>query len=232
MRSITEITSLILAGGLGTRLRSIVNDRQKVTAFVKDRPFVYYLLDQLIHIGIRKVVLCVGYLGDQVKSTLGNDYKGLEIAYSYENEPMGTGGAIRLALPFLTSDPALILNGDSFCEVKLNDFWKFHQEKNAKISMVLVNMPDTTNYGRVSLDQAGRILSFSEKGQSGSGWINAGIYLISHDILEKMPLSRISIEKDLFPAWIGNEFFGYPCESKFLDIGTPSTYAAAERFFD
>jgi D-glycero-alpha-D-manno-heptose 1-phosphate guanylyltransferase len=111
----SEVTAAVLAGGLGTRLRSVVDDRPKVLAQVHARPFLMFLLDQLAAADFRSVVLCTGYLGEQIQRTFGETYKCLRILYSQEPKPLGTGGALRFALPQITSDPVLVLNGDSFC---------------------------------------------------------------------------------------------------------------------
>jgi D-glycero-alpha-D-manno-heptose 1-phosphate guanylyltransferase len=132
----TEITGAILAGGLGTRLRSVVSDRPKVLALVRGKPFLAYLLDQLGEAGIRRVVLLTGYKGEQIEETFGSRYGDIQLEYSAETEPLGTAGALRLALPKLFAAPTsngdqaagtvLMLNGDSFCAADLNEFRAFH----------------------------------------------------------------------------------------------------------
>src|SRR3989344_3076938 len=117
MFNLSEITVAILAGGLGTRLDSVLPDQQKVLAPVNNHFFLQYLLNQLNEAGFKKVVLCTGYLGDQVERSLGKKYKNINLAYSRENTPLGTGGALRLALPKLKSETILMMSGDSFCNV-------------------------------------------------------------------------------------------------------------------
>jgi NDP-sugar pyrophosphorylase family protein len=230
--------AVILAGGLGTRLRSVVADQPKVLAPVLGRPFITYLLDQVAQAGIRDVVLCTGYLGEQVQTALGNTYGPLHLAYSQETELMGTGGALRIALPLLKTDPVLVLNGDSYCEADLPAFYRQHQAVVAEASLLLMHLPDTGRYSCVEIDTDGCVLRFEEKGQSAAaGWINAGIYLLSRMFLQAIPSGRfVSLEKEMFPAWIGRGLYGFSSklvdtEEHFLDIGIPEDYAAAERFF-
>ena len=230
------ITAVILAGGLGTRLRSVVTDRPKVLVPVQGKPFITYLLDQLAKVGIEDVILCTGYLGEQVKAALGNTYGSLRLVYSQEKELLGTGGALRLALPLIKTDPVLIMNGDSYCEADLQVFCRQHQATHADVSLLLVPLPDTRRYGCVEVKENGCILRFKEKGQSTSaGWINAGIYLLSRVFLHTIPAGQaISLEKEVFPAWIGRGLYGFPSSGsggRFLDIGTPEDYAIAEEFF-
>ncbi|MEK9148068.1 MAG: sugar phosphate nucleotidyltransferase, partial [Patescibacteria group bacterium] len=116
---LSGITAAILAGGLGTRLRSVLADKPKVLAEIYGRPFLSYLLDQLNDAGVRRVVLLIGYRGDEIRNVFGDYYKNLKIRYSEESSPLGTGGAVRLALPILDSDPAFIMNGDSFCDADI-----------------------------------------------------------------------------------------------------------------
>ncbi len=228
------ITAVILAGGLGTRLRPVIGDRPKVLAPVSGRPFLAYLLDQLATAGMRKVVLCTGHLGEQIRATFGDSYGGLELRYSHENKPLDTAGALRLALPLLDTDPVLVMNGDSYCQVSLDAFLRWHDERQALASLLLTYVDDTGRYGRVVVDEEGAVRSFEEKSSSGNpGFINAGIYLLSQEVLKSIPAHRaVSLEHEVFPSWIGRGLYGYTGGGVFLDIGTPESYAAAQRFFD
>lgn len=228
-----NITAAILAGGLGTRLRAVVTDRPKALAEVHGRPFLSFLLDQLAAARIRDVVLCIGYRGEQVRAAFGDAYGGLRLRYSQERELLGTAGALRLALPLLQSDPVLVMNGDSFCETDLRAFARWHWERGAEATLLLVRVPDAGRYGRVEVDAAGRVLRFEEKGSTGDpGWVNAGVYLLSRRLLGTIPAGRpVSLEHQVFPAWIGRGLYGYRTAGRFLDIGTPEAYAMAEAFF-
>jgi D-glycero-alpha-D-manno-heptose 1-phosphate guanylyltransferase len=231
-KNLTDITAAILAGGLGTRLRPVVSDRPKVLAVIRGRPFMTYLLDQLVSAGIRSVVLCTGYQGEQVKASLGPSYRTLELIYSQEPSPLGTGGALRQAFSLFQSDPVLVLNGDSFFDLNLSGFFQWHEARKARATLALVQRPETQRYGRVDLGPDGDVIRFNEKGaESGAGWINAGIYLLSRPLLQTIPKEgAVSLERDLFPAWMGRGLYGYPGEGRFLDIGTPESYAIADEF--
>lgn len=228
-----DITAVILAGGLGTRLRSVVTDRQKTVAEVNNRPFICYLLDRLIAAGCRQCILCTGYMSDNVKELLGDNYGALQISYSVETEPLGTGGALRLAMPLISSAYALVMNGDSFCDVDLQHFVLQHFEKNASASMVLAEVSDISRYGAVDIDCCGRVVRFEEKGErSGNGLINAGVYLLAQEIIASLPQDRAcSLERELFPLLISSGLNGYPCDGRFIDIGVPEDYLAAADFF-
>jgi D-glycero-alpha-D-manno-heptose 1-phosphate guanylyltransferase len=229
----SEMTAAVLAGGLGTRLRSVVDDRPKVLAQVHARPFLMFLLDQLAAADFRSVVLCTGYLGEQIQRTFGETYKCLRILYSQEPKPLGTGGALRFALPQITSDPVLVLNGDSFCGIDLKSYVRWHGDRRATASIVLTRVLCSERYGSVKLDQEARITNFSEKQQCiGPGWINAGIYMLDRHLLTSIPEEgTVSLEHDVFPRWTGRGFYGYYSPAHFLDIGTPEDFSNAEQFF-
>jgi len=227
------VAAAILAGGLGIRFRQVLGDRPKVLAEVRGRPFLQYLLDQLASCGIRSVVLCTGHLGDQIESYFGDSYGSLRLTYSRETSPLGTAGALRLALPHFQSDSVLVLNGDSYCKSDLHSFWSWHCEQTAVATLLLVERPDTKRYGRVQIDEKGHILTFEEKhNREGGGWINAGIYLFSHRFLRSIPESSpVSLEREILPLWIGKGLHGYKTDGEFIDIGTPGSYWLAEKFF-
>ena len=231
MDSLADATAAILAGGLGTRLRSVVTDRPKVMAEIRGRPFLAHVLDQLSGAGVREVVLCTGYLGEQVQSMFTDSYNNLRLLYSQESLPLGTAGALRLALPLFKSDPVLVMNGDSFLETDLRAFWAWHHAHRANVSLALVKMHDTRRYGRVHVDDEGAVVSFDEKrGKSTSGWINAGIYVIARPVLLTIPPNRaVSLEEEIFPVWIGRGLYGHCSKGRFLDIGTPESYSMAEK---
>lgn len=225
-------TAVILAGGLGTRLRSALPDSPKVLATVGGRPFVTYLLDQLSAFGVQQAILCVGYLGEQVRMALGERHDELILSYSVETQPLGTAGALAQALPLCAGDPVLALNGDSYCQADLGAWARWHAEKEAAASLLLVHQPDAMRFGQVVVDAEGRVVRFEEKGRSGAGWINAGLYLLSRRFLESIPTGRaVSIEREVYPAWTGRGLYAYSGGGRFLDIGTPESYAQAEAFF-
>ena len=232
MNTIGNVKVAVLAGGLGTRLRCVLADCPKVLAPVAGKPFLAYLLEHLAGQGLRDVVLCVGYRSAQVEAVFGRSYAGLRVAYSCEQAPLGTAGAVRLALPMLNSDPVLVMNGDSFCQPDLPSFFRWHEARKAAATLLLTRMPDTRRYGRVRVDDDGLIQAFEEKGEhNGPGWINAGVYLFSRQLLAEIPQrTAASLERETFPGWLGCGLYGCPSETPLLDIGTPASYAAAEEF--
>lgn len=223
----------ILVGGLGTRLRAATGGAQKVIAPVAGKPFLFRLLDQLADAGLDRVVLCAGHRADDVAATVGTAYRSLRVEYSEEKAPLGTGGALRFALPLLRADPVLAMNGDSFCEVDFLSFRAAHAASGASATLVVREVEDPSRSGRVEFGEDGRIRRFVEKAPgNGRGWINAGVYLLGRAMLESIPERRaVSLEREIFPAWVGRGLCAFPTEGKFLDIGTPESYVAAQSFF-
>jgi NDP-sugar pyrophosphorylase family protein len=226
-----KVTAAILAGGLGTRLRPAVADRPKVLAEVHRRPYLTYLLDQLAAAGIRETVLLTGHRADQVRRTLGERYGDMRLVHSPEPTPLGTGGALRHALPHFSSGVVLVMNGDSWCDVDLAALWTFHRQAGADLSLVLVESSDPSRYGNVKVGEDARVERFEEKANGAGGWINAGVYFIGRHLIEEIPRDGpVSLERDLIPDWLrqGRIVSGYRHAGRFLDIGTPASYAAAE----
>jgi D-glycero-alpha-D-manno-heptose 1-phosphate guanylyltransferase len=232
--NLADVTAAILAGGLGTRLRSRVADRPKVLAPVQGRPYLSYLLDQLAAARVRRVVLLTGYRAEQVRAAFGADYAGMRLVYSAEPAPLGTGGALRHALPYISSPTCLLLNGDSYCDVPLSAFWDFHARRAADASLVLTRQDDCSRFGRIHVAPNDRIARFEEKPQGGGpGWVNAGIYLIQRAVIEEiLPDRPLSLERDLLPGWLDRRLLcAFVCRGRFLDIGTPESYSRAEALF-
>jgi len=232
-RALAGIPVAVLAGGLGTRLRPAIGERQKAVAEVAGRPFLTRLLDQIARFGFRDVVLCTGYGAEQVERAIGAAHGALQLRYSREPEPLGTAGALRRALPLLAGDAVMVMNGDSFCDADLASAWASHRRRQALATLVLVEVDDAARYGRVELAPDDAIRGFAEKQPGGgSGWINAGIYLLERARIEAIPARHpLSLERDVFPGWVGERFFGHRCSARFIDIGTPRSYADASRFF-
>jgi len=223
----------ILAGGLGTRLRAAVADRPKVMADVGGRPFLARWLDFLEAQGVREVVVCTGYRGRQIEECFGGTHGRLRLTYSPERDPLGTGGALRHALALLHGRDILVLNGDSFCEIDLEAHLAAHASRHARASLLLTRVEDTRRFGRVILDRKDRVIEFREKAAaSGPGWINAGVYLLRRELLAALPAARpLSLEHDLLPRWMSSGVYGFAANGRFIDIGTPESYALAEDFF-
>src|SRR4051812_2763939 len=198
-----KLAAVVLAGGMGTRLRPVVADRPKVLAPVAGRPFLTYLLDQIADAGIQRVVLSTGYLAEQFAEVIGDRYRNIQIAYAHEDQPLGTGGAIRFACGFTDADQLLVMNGDSYCDADLSEYIDWHLAGRHQVSLMLAKVIDTSRYGSVELEPKGRITGFLEKRpEGGPGYINAGVYLLRRAMLEHFPAGPSSIERDVFPVWL------------------------------
>ena len=232
--SLSNISILILSGGFGTRLRSIVSDRQKVVADVIGQPFITYILDQISDAGGEDVILCTGFMGEQLEKLLGNRYKTLSLRYSKEDKSLGTAGAVRNAFDMIKSKNIMVFNGDSYCNINPRDLLERHLALNSSCTLSLVKAADVSRYGCVNFDSANMVTSFEEKkAEIRSGWINSGIYCINSELIALMPENKkMSFEKDFFPEMIGKGLFAFPQDTEFIDIGTPSSYKEAESFFN
>jgi NDP-sugar pyrophosphorylase family protein len=172
-------------------------------------------------------------MGEAVRDALGESFGPLRLHYSQEPTALGTGGALRLALPLLGAETVLVMNGDSYCAFDPVAFQAYHADHEALITMLLTDVPDTARYGQVERDADGQVTRFREKTPgSGPGWINAGVYLMARQILRGIPEEGpVSLERDIFPALIGRGLYGYAGGGRFLDIGTPESYEQATHFF-
>ena len=224
--------AIILAGGLGTRLQGVVKDLPKPMAPVNGRPFLTYILDYLIDYEYERVVLSVCYLHEKIVDYFGKKYKTLEIDYAVEEEPLGTGGGILLAMSKCTTDNVLVINGDTMFKVDLTAFEQFYQEKNSLLTIVLREVEDVSRYGSVTISKDNLIALFAEKQVTfGRGYINGGVYLINRRLFEKYPQpKRFSFEKDIMTKYYTQEcFYAMPSDGYFIDIGIPEDYARAQR---
>ncbi|MDD3374991.1 MAG: sugar phosphate nucleotidyltransferase [Candidatus Omnitrophica bacterium] len=230
MCDLSKIDVVVLAGGLGKRLRSETGNTPKVLAQVNGVPFLDILLKNLSSQGFKKVILCTGYQSQEIESYYQNNALGLTIEFSTEEAPLGTGGAIKKARSFVRSDKFFALNGDCFCTVLFKDFLKFHNEKNAFTSMVLTEVKDKKDFGSVVIDDNNAIMSFQEKSEKAfSPYVSVGIYCFEREVFDSMPSQEaFSIEHDFFPNLINKSFFGFITDQGFLDIGTPDRYKLAQ----
>lgn len=226
--------TLILAGGYGTRLRPLVGDRPKVMAEVGGRPFLEWWMESLGAQGIRQVTLCVGFKSGQIKDHFGSCWGGVGIRYSNEESPLGTGGALALAASRMRGDWILALNGDSFCEVDLRAMWERHRGRTGAGTLAVVRSADTRRFGKVCWEHQGIVTALQEKSeQGGFGWINAGVYLLSRQMLIAAAKgAACSLEREILPAWIGQGLRVENRTGRFIDIGTPESYLEAQTFFD
>jgi len=227
------VDAIILAGGRGTRLREVVDDRPKPMADVAGRPFLEWLLLALRAKGIRRIILATGYKHEMISDYFGTGQAyGLELVYAPEPAPLGTGGAVRHALPHINTDRVVVLNGDSYCPFDLELLIQQHGQIEAAISLWLVQMEDCSRYGSVEKEDNGRVTAFREKTpELRNGFINAGVYLIEKYVIERIPIDqKISLETDIFPSLVGQKLYAVAGEGPFLDIGTPESYRQAATY--
>lgn len=224
------IDVIILAGGLGTRLRQIVRDVPKPLAPINGRPFLDMLLDQLDGFGqIRKVVLAIGYKADHIVSRYSANSHRFNMHFSIETVPLGTGGAIKKAISHVESDDVLVMNGDSFTEFDLSGLRRLHEENVADITFLITEVPEVGRYSSVHVDPATqRVIQVSKKGAvRGAGFINAGCYLLKRRIFDRVPDAQaLSFEDQILPSLLSNAY-ALTTRGKFIDIGTPESYMVA-----
>jgi NDP-sugar pyrophosphorylase family protein len=219
--------AVILCGGLGTRLHPISKDLPKALMPFAGRTFIDILIESLLPFGLRRFVLCVGHFREKVRTHFcARDY---EVVFSEESEPLGTGGALKNARPYIISSPFLLLNGDSLCAADLNGFRDFHEIKGSLLSLVLTRPLSENAYGMVELDSTDRIVAFREKAEARRGsFINAWIYLAERGIFNLMPeAARFSLETELIPAVLPHGCYGFVTDAELIDIGTPERYDRA-----
>jgi NDP-sugar pyrophosphorylase family protein len=231
----SETKAVLLVGGLGTRLRTVVTSAPKPLAPVGNRPFLELLIRQLGSQGIRSLIMCTGYLADQIESEFGKGSGlGVTIEYSKEPEALGTAGAVKFAERFLQGAPDfLVMNGDSFLELDLNQLIQLHRTHGGLATMAVVSVENAGRYGTVHLDSDNKVTAFCEKtGSDSPGLINAGVYVFSPAILGLIPAGPVSLEKDIFPKLLGEEVYASREQGVFIDIGTPADYAHAQELSD
>ncbi len=225
--------AVILAGGFGTRLAHLLGNVPKPMAPVYGKPFLCYVLDQLHYAGIGHVVLATGHLHEVINTYFRDGYRDMRITCSCESTPLFTGGAIVQAAQYIQSDHFIVLNGDTFFDVDLQQLWRTHISRNARLTIALRHVPDTGRYGAVTCEED-RIAAFREKADSlGAGYINGGIYAIDRTWLMKQDLPvKFSFEKELMQPFAGSEgFYGMRSDGYFIDIGIPDDYHRAQREF-
>lgn len=227
------IAAMILAGGLGTRLRSVINDRPKPMATVQGAPFLDFLIVSLAKKGLRNFVLLTGYqaelIGDYFRDRDDQDF---QVFLSPEPAPLGTGGAVKNAEDFAT-EPTLLVNGDTFFDVDVEELYSFHVDRRSRVTISLHQVEDVSRYGSVLVNDTGVITGFREKepGKGRPGLINAGLSLLAKEFIHCLPDGPFSMETDLFPKLAGTgEMFGLQQDGPFFDIGTPESYEAFKDF--
>lgn len=226
--------AILLCGGLGTRLRSVVSDRPKPMADIAGKPFLHYLVKMLSKSGVKHLIFALGYMGEQIEAYFksGEDY-GLSISYSYEDSPLGTGGAIRNALSKVSEENVLVLNADTYFHTDYENLLSQQLKPQAMMTIASRKIEDISRYGAILKDETGRILRWNEKMSSDqaevlrSGEINGGIYVMKKSLIEKIPEGKQSLENDCIPAWLKEGIFlqALPSDGYFMDIGIPEDYA-------
>lgn len=222
--------AIVLAGGLGTRLRGVINDLPKPMAMINGKPFLHYLFLYLTKQRIPKAILSVGYKAGVIEAYFGDKYLDVEIEYCREEEPLGTGGGIKLAFERVTGN-AFVLNGDTFFDVDLPTLAQFHTESGADISLGLKAMQQFDRYGTVEL-QGNRIVKFEEKKPVEQGVINGGVYYFNRSVFDGVEEKKFSFEKEVLEKYVGTkQINGKVFNDYFIDIGIPEDYQKAQTDF-
>jgi len=220
--------AIVLAGGFGTRLRQAVPNLPKSMAPISGRPFLAILLDSLAHKGFDRVVLSVGFMAEKIVDYFGPRFSGMQLVYVMEEQPLGTGGAVRLAMPHCHHDHVFVFNGDTFLALEVDAVdrhWQYHRHA----VIVGREMPDTTRYGRL-LTANGQVTGFTEKGVSGSGLINAGCYLFNQGQLDAfLPNTPFALETDYLVKAVSEiPIDVFVTAGQFIDIGVPDDFLRAQ----
>ncbi|MDR6880874.1 nucleotidyltransferase family protein [Bacillus sp. 3255] len=222
--------AVILAGGLGTRLREVIWDVPKPMAPVGGKPFLRYIIERLEMQGVRSVVLAVGYKHEIISSYFGHRCGEIRIAYSVEEEPLGTGGALKKAMDQISGEQVLLLNGDTMFQVDIRQLVQYHQDRAADLTLSLKPMKRFDRYGTVIVSSDYRVYSFQEKRMCESGLINGGVYVARTDLWDPFKLSgKFSFEQFLENPGVQKlNMYGFPSEGYFIDIGIPEDYERAK----
>lgn len=225
--------AIILAGGLGTRLRAAVPDLPKCMAPVAGKTFVSYVIDYFQLQGINEFIFALGYKSEIIIDYIHQQYPNLKAAFSIEQELLGTGGAIRLACRQATHENVLVLNGDTIFKIDLKKLCDFHLSSSADCTLSLKPMKDFDRYGVVELDGNNRISNFKEKQYYNSGLINGGVYALNvNAILNEALPDKFSFEKEYLESlYTSRKIFGQIQDGYFIDIGVPSDYDQAQKDF-
>lgn len=228
----SDIKAMMLVGGLGTRLRPVLSSKPKVLASIGNETFLELLVRQLRSQGIRRLVMCTGYLADQVGDQFGDGSRwNVSIEYSKEETPLGTAGALKLARSYVDNCPEfLVLNGDSFLEINYEDLIGFHRRQpQAFATIAVTRVQDASRYGTVKLNSDSRITGFAEKtGDNSPGLINGGVYVFTPAVWKFFPEGPASLETAVFPRLLDQGVYAYQQRGMFIDIGTPSDYSRAQ----
>jgi NDP-sugar pyrophosphorylase family protein len=234
-RCLATIDVLVLAGGLGTRIRPVLGDTPKLLAPVAGQTYLDHLLDWLARFGARRGVLALGHRAEAIVAHLARHARDdIAVETVIEPQPLGTAGAIRWARAELRSDPVLVINGDSFADVDLCEFLAHHRRAGATATLLCATVADAGRYGRVRVDKEGTIAGFAEKDATfrGAALVNAGMYFISAALLNAIASETASsLERDVFERLPPGSLAAFTQCGNFIDIGTPESLALADQFF-
>ena len=224
--------AVVLVGGLGTRLRAVVDGVPKPMAPVHGRPFLAFVLDQLVDSGFHTAILAAGYRHESIRSYFGEAYRGVKLLYSVESDPLGTGGAIRLACDLADARDVFVLNGDTYLELDYRAMLDAHVHAGTQLSLAVCKVPDVARYGALEVSE-GIVRGFREKGPFGPGWINGGTYVLGPAVRDRMPKrAAFSFEQELLvPEAESIRPLAFPTTGLFIDIGIPEDYARAQNVF-
>lgn len=226
--------AILLAGGLGTRLRSVVSDRPKPMALIEEKPFMEYVVHELSRYGVNDIIFAVGYKGSMVEEYFGDgsrmkaaDGSGrLRIRYAYEEELLGTAGAIKNAGKLVTEERFFVLNADTFYQLDYGRLVQLQDEQQLEMALVLREVLDVSRYGQAVLKQ-NRLVGFNEKiSEARTGTINGGVYLMTRELMNDIPQGKVSLEQEMIPKWLseGRKLGGFVNDGYFIDIGIPEAY--------
>lgn len=224
---------IILAGGLGTRLQSVIGEYPKCMAEVNGQPFLHYLLKYVAKEGCTRVILSLGFKSEVVLDWLKGKEFPFEVDHVIEEEPLGTGGGISLAMSKAKTESVVVLNGDTMFQAPLKKMIKQHEENEAGATLALKKMQNFDRYGVVNFGNHGIITSFEEKKQRDEGYINGGVYILAKGYLEEKDMpEKYSFEKDFLERYVRDQWlYSYPCDAYFIDIGIPTDYEKAQTDF-
>jgi len=227
----TGVQAIILAGGFGTRLRTVVSALPKCMAPVAGKPFLYYVIDHLQKQGVKKFIFSLGYMSEAIQTFLQENYPTLDYQLSIEDEPLGTGGAIYKACTIATEPTVLALNGDTLFSINVQQLLELHHHKESHCSICLKPMQNFDRYGVVKMDANNCITSFEEKKWNDEGLINGGVYAIDSAKFLAQPFAeKFSMEKDYLELLVGEgNFYGLVQDAYFIDIGIPEDFGRAQK---
>lgn len=228
-----KLQAVILAGGMGTRLRGIVNDIPKTMAIIKGKPFLEYIICQLVRFQVKDIIICVGYLGNVIEEYFGNGFKwGVSIRYAREKKLLGTAGSLANTLGMLNKE-FLVINGDTYVPINFRDLIESWGNDSADAMIVLCYVRDCEDYGQVKINEQKRVTNFIGRVSCQEGYVNAGVYIFKKEIIKMIPQGNVvSLEKEILPLMVDKFFVrAFVIDKMFVDIGNPERYIFFKKNF-